>query len=205
MGIPKSELLRDIFLLHWDWDSEPDYDNTDEDAPVANVAGSTEDLVLKMYDRFKKDALSKYNWRSAIRYETITCTVPVTNKDPRYKYSGAVPEDFIKLVGLWQDTSRYIDARNLVSVVDTTIFSHLATVQIGYMANVSETEFDNWLTDYMIAYIASAGATLAGVSNDKRAELISLEQNKLYSCSNIDYEMEQKDSISPSLSQFLIS
>ena len=205
MGIPKSELLRDIFLLHWDWDSEPDYDNTDEDDPVANVAGSTEDLVLKMYDRFKKDALEKYNWRSAIRYETITCTVPVTNKDKRYRYNGSVPEDFIKLVGLWQDEERYIPAIGMASIVDTTVFSHLASITIGYMADISETEYDNWLTDYMIAYIASVGAPLAGVSNDKRAELISLEQNKLYLCSNIDYEMEQKDSISPSLTQFLIS
>ena len=204
MGIAKKELLRDVFLLHWEWDSEPEFSGTD-DEPTADVTGSTEDLVLKMYDRFKKDALSKYNWRSAIRYETITCTEPATNIDKRYKYTGAVPDDFIKLVGLWQDEERHITAIGMANIVGETVFSHLDEITIGYMANVSETDFDNWLTDYMIAYIASAGATLAGVSNDKRAELISLEQNKWFSCSNTDYEMEQKDEVSPSISQFLIS
>lgn len=205
MGISKSEILRDIFLLHWDWDTEPDFDNTDPDNPEAEEEGSTEDLILKMYPRFKQGALEKYNWRSAIRYATITCTEPVTNTDPRYKYTANVPEDFIKLIGLWQDSERYTPVIGRASIVGTTIFSHLEEITIGYIADIVETDFDNWLTDYVIAYIASAGATLAGVSNDKRAELINLEQNKYFQCSNIDYEMENKDTVSPSIQQFLIS
>lgn len=204
MGISKKEILNDIFLLHWDWDAKPDFSGTD-DEPTADIAGSVEALILEMYPRFKEDALSSYNWRSAIGYKTITCTEPVTNTDPRYKYTAPVPDDFIKLVGLWEDEERYRDARNRASVVGETVFSHLEEITIGYMANKIETAFDNWLSTYMIAYIASAGATLAGVSNDKRAELIGLEQNKWFKCSTVDFEMAQKDEISPSLQQFLIS
>lgn len=204
MGISKKDILNDVFLLHWEWDTKPEFGGTD-DNPTSTDEESTEYLLLEMYDRFKKKALSKYNWRSVIRYATITCTEPETNTDPRYKYNGDVPADFIKLVGLWSDEERLIDARTRASVVGSTIFSHLEEITIGYVANVSETEFDTWLSDYMIAFIASEGAALAGVSDNKRAELINLEQNQWFMCSNIDYEMEQKDIVSPTIEQFLIS
>ena len=204
MGLSKYEILRDVFLLHWDWDTEPEI--TDVDGVLtADVTGSTEDLILKMYPRFKKDALAKYNWRSAITYTTLECTEPVTNPDPRYKYTASLPEDFIKLIGLWADEERNNDARGRASTVLTTIYSHLEDITIGYIADKDEEDLDNWVSTYLIAYIAAKGATLAGVSNEKRAELITQEQNEWFTCSNIDYEMEVKDDVSPSINQFLIS
>ena len=204
MGLTKAEILRDVFLLHWEWDTEPEITDV-AGVLTADIAGSTEDIILKMYPRFKKDALAKYNWRSAIKYATLECTEPVTNKDPRYKYTATLPEDFIKLVGLWADKERNNDARGKASTVSTTLYSHLEDITIGYMADIDEEDLDNWVSTYLIAYIASKGATIAGVSNEKRAELISQEQNEWFTCSNIDYEMEVKDEVSPSLSQFLIS
>lgn len=204
MGLTKEEILRDVFLLHWEWDTAPEITEVGG-VLTADVAGSTEDLILQMYPRFKKDALAKYNWRSAIKYETLECTEPVTNTDPRYKYTAELPEDFIKLIGLWADEERNNDARGQASTVLTTLYSHLEDITIGYIADKDEEDLDNWVSTYLIAYIASKGATLAGVSNEKRAELIAQEQNEWFTCSNIDYEMEVKDDVSPSINQFLIS
>lgn len=204
MGLSKREILNDIFELHWEWDTEPEFGGTD-DNPTATDVDSVEYKILQRYDRFKKDALERYDWRSSIRYSTIECSEPVTNNDPRYKYNGDLPDDFIKLTGLWHDAERHMPAINKASAVGTTLHSHLEEITIGYTANVTETELDNWVSTYLIAYIAAYGATLAGVSDEKRAELYTLEQNEWFKCSNIDYEMEAKDQVSPSINQFLIS
>ena len=78
MNEAKKELLTNMFLKYWKYDTLPDFENPTKNSP--------EDLVLKIYDSLKKRALNNYPWKSAIKYVTIDADEAIDPKDGRYRY-----------------------------------------------------------------------------------------------------------------------
>lgn len=200
--LTKRELLKQLMLLYWQYDTEPQFAGT-EDVPTAVVANSPEDLLLKVYDQLKKRALASYDWRSTIRYVSITPTEPEGGTgDTRYKYSASVPTDFLKVVGYWADAERHVPAHNCVDTVGRTMRTNMQSFVLGYVANVKETEFDSWLDDYLMIFIAAEASNIGGVSNDWKNFLMTKAQNDWFDLTNKDYEMAQRDEVSASIHQF---
>lgn len=205
--LTKRELLKQLMLLYWEYDTEPEFNGQDstEANPVASIPNSPEDLLLKVYEQLKRRALASYNWRSTIRYVQITPTEPEGGTgDTRYKYSAPVPNDFIKVVGYWADADRVIPAHNSVDTVGTTMRTNMQSFVLGYVANVAETNFDSWLDDYLMIFIAAEASDIGGVSNDRKNFLMQKAQNDWFDLTNKDYEMAHHDEVSASIHQFQI-
>lgn len=195
MNEAKKKLLKEVFLLYWKWDIMPNLDNPEENTP--------EYFILDLYDSFKENALSKYNWRSAIKYQKITCEEPEISNDKRYKYSATLPEDFLKAVGFWQDEERNNSCHNSVDIVGNEARTNLKEFTLGYInKNIEEDKLDFWVRDFIGITIATEGADIAGVPTDVKNFLISKLEVDLIKLGNLDYEMAHKDEISSSIHQF---
>lgn len=191
----KNELLREMFLKFWQWDVDPQLTN-----PTAN---SPEYFVLSMYDNLKANALSKYPWRSATVYVTLTPTVPLVSSDGRYKYEVAIPENFVLATGFWRDRERLRDAHNSVDIVGKVARTNLPEFTMGYINQATdESNLDPWVCDYIQIYIAAELADIGGQTPERKQYLENLVETMLIKCGNKDYEMAHKDPISSSLTQF---
>lgn len=200
----KKDLLKQLMLLYWEYDTEPEFGGTD-DNPTATVRNSPEDLLLKVYSQLKKRALASYDWRSAIKYTIVTPTAPSGGTgDPRYKYSATVPNDFLKVVGYWADENRQAPAHNAVDTRGRTMRTNLNKFVLEYVADVSETELDPWLIDYLMIFIAAEASDIGGISNDRKNFLLSKAQNDWITLTNKDYDMAHHDEVSSSIHQFEI-
>lgn len=200
----KEQLLSEMCLLYWLYDTKPDFTDTEEKPLLDN---STEKLVLDVYESLKKDVLARYPWRSAIRYVDVKAEIAETPNDPRFKYTAKVPENFVKENGFWYDSNRTNLAKNQMEVVGKEIRSNLESFTMGYVANVSEEELDPWVIRYLEAYIAYKAADIGGLSTDRINALSVISENEFWVQSNIDYKMTQNkgEEIQDSLNQFVIS
>ena len=200
----KKDLLKQLMLLYWEYDTEPVFTGTD-DNPTASVTNSPEDLLLKVYGQLKKRALASYDWRSATKYIIITPTEPSGGTgDPRYKYSATVPNDFLKVVGYWADENRMTPAHNAVDTRGRTMRTNLSKFVLEYVADVSEKDLDPWLIDYLMIFIAAEASDIGGISNDRKNFLLSKAQNDWITLTNKDYDMAHHDEVSSSIHQFEI-
>lgn len=200
----KKDLLKQLMLLYWEYDTEPEFTGTD-DAPTAAVTNSPEDLLLKVYGQLKKRALASYDWRSATKYTIVTPTEPVDGTgDPRYKYSASVPADFLKVVGYWADENRQVPAHNCVDTRGTTMRTNLNKFVLEYVADVSEKNLDPWVIDYLMIFIAAEASDIGGISNDRKNFLLTKAQNDWITLTNKDYDMAHHDEVSSSIHQFEI-
>jgi len=200
----KKDLLKQLMLLYWEYDTEPQFAGTD-DEPTAVVTNSPEDLLLKVYDQLKKRALASYDWRSATKYATVTPTEPSGGTgDPRYKYSATVPDDFLKVVGYWADTNRQAPAHNCVDTRGTIMRTNLKQFVLEYVADVSEKNLDPWVIDYLMIFIAAEASDIGGISNDRKNFLMAKAQGDWITLTNKDYDMAHHDEVSSSIHQFEI-
>lgn len=195
MNEAKKELLTNMFLKYWKYDTLPDFDNI--------IKNSPEDLVLKIYDSLKKRALNNYPWKSAIKYITIDTDEAIDPKDGRYRYEACVPCNFLSAVGFWQDSERRLDAHNSVSIVGRSIRTNLKQFTMAYIdGSIPETELDPWVLEYMEVFIAAEAADLGGIGADQKNFLIQKAQLDLNIFGNKDFEMDTHDEISSSIHQF---
>ena len=94
----KNDILTNICLLYWLYDEVPDLSTTNTDDTIKRL--------LQVYDSLKSDALSKYPWRSAIKYIELTTETPIESTDGRYTYVVDLPTDFLKEEGFWENWER---------------------------------------------------------------------------------------------------
>lgn len=191
----KKKVLDKIFMIYWKWDTLPDYENTIEDSP--------EYLLLEMYDDLKAEALSQYNFRSTIKYVSLTGTEPDTNDDKRYKYRANVPEDYLKAVGFWDNEERTCPIHNSIDIQNFIAKSNQEKFTMAYVSKTaSEDILDQWVLDFMAIYIAYKAADIGGCSNETKQYLMQEAMLQRNLCANRDMEMAHQDDMS-SLNQFL--
>ncbi len=191
----KKKVLNDIFMLYWKWDTQPDFDNVEENSP--------EYLLLQMYDSLKADCLSQYNFRSTIKYVELTGEEPTTNDDPRYKYRANVPEDFLKAVGFWADKERHQPIMNSVDIQNFKAKTNYPKVIMAYTSkSVDESVLDNWVLEYMAIYMANKASDIGGCSDSQKQYLEQKAMIERNLCGNRDLEMAHQDRMT-SLNQFL--
>lgn len=195
MNEAKKELLTNLFLKYWKYDTLPDFENITTNSP--------EDLVLKIYDSLKKRALNNYPWKSAIKYVTIDTDESIDPKDGRYRYEACVPCNFLSAVGFWVDPERRNNAHNSVSIVGRSIRTNLKQFTMAYIdGSVSEEDLDPWVREYLEVFIAAEAADLGGVGADQKNFLIQKADIDLTILGNKDFEMDVHDEVSSSIHQF---
>lgn len=201
----KQELLSEMCLLYWEYDTKPDFsDNVIKSMPE----NSPEKLLLTVYDSLKKEVLASYPWRCAIKYVDIVPTEPLENKDTRYKYSAPVPEDFLKEDGFWCDSERRMIAKNAVEIVGREARTNLDKFTMSYIsADIDENNMDPWLISYLKVYVAYKAADIGGLSADRINYLATIVNNEFWTQSNIDYKMatNRGEELNDTLNQFVIS
>lgn len=189
------DLMRQMFLKYWQWNVEPEIDNPPADSP--------EYFVTSMYENLKADALSKYPWRSATVYVTLTPQIPETSQDGRYKYQVTLPANFVLATGFWEDAERLRPRHNSVDIVGNVARTNLQKFTMGYInKEVDESILDPWVCDYIEAYIASELSDIGGQTPDRKAWLAQNLDNLLIKCGNRDYEMSHRDEVSETIHQF---
>lgn len=202
MDATKAKLLADMCVLYWEYDTKPDF--TDE-----NLAdNSPEKLVLGVYESLKQEVLQSYPWRSAIKYTTLTTSVPNPIPDKKYGRSVAVPTDFLKEDGFWYDETRHMAITQGIEVVGKTVRTNLESFTMGYISkDTLESNMDTWLISYLQVYIAAKAADIGGLSADRKNLLLQQADNDFWNYSNTDWKMAHKDndSLNDSINQFVIS
>lgn len=187
----KTEILNELFIKSWEWDTVPNFDEPEEN--------SIEAMVLTLYDHEKEVMLASYPWRRAIKYVTVEC-VPST-LDGRYEYQALLPEDFIKEYGFWADNKRGIKLFDGCTVTGNLLLSKRSKLTLGYIADVPEEDFDIWTSEYFVAFLAAELARVGGQSIDREKALKEDEAIAFVRAKNRDYEMTEKE-VNPSLHQF---
>lgn len=191
----KKELLNQIFLLYWKWDTKPDWDNIQENSP--------EDLLLEVYEGLKQGALSKYPWRCLKKYSTQQGEENPDAIDKKFKYESTLPEDFLFSTGYWIDSKRLTGMQNGVQIVGKKAKSNTKTFLMEYISkNVDESEMDPWLIDYIALYVAMEASDIGGCSAETKNFLIQKEAIEFVKFCNKDYEMDHKEEVSSSIHQF---
>ena len=192
----KNELLKEMLLEYWQWDVEPDFDNV--------LPNSPEYFILQMYDNKKNIALSRYPWRSAIKYVDIVGEIPTTYADRRYKYENTIPENFVMAVGFWRDKERRLDAHNDVDIVGRKARTNMREYTMGYIdKDIPEEDLDPWVCEYLKIFLATELSDIGGISPDRKNFLLQKEAQDLIVYGNKDYEMSQRDPVSSSIYQYL--
>ena len=191
----KKEILNNIFLLYWKWDTKPDWDNIQENSP--------EDLLLAVYDDLKKGALTKYPWRCLRKYSLQNGKENSEAIDKKYKYESTLPEDFLFATGFWEDVERRHGIQNEVEFVGMTAKTNYKTFIMEYIScEVEEANMDRWLREYLSLYIAMEASDIGGCNAETKNYLIQKESLEFVNTCNKDYEMDHKDEVSPSIHQF---
>lgn len=191
----KVQILNKIFMIYWEWDTLPELENPEDNSP--------EYLLLQLYDDLKAEALSQYNFRSSIKYVNLECEEPDTNDDERYKYRAAVPEDFLKATGFWEDATRSCPIHNSVDIHNFIAKTNCPTFTMAYVSKtIEEDKLDQWVIDYLSIYIASKASDIGGCSAEKKQYLMQEAILQRNLCANRDMEMAHQDDMA-SLNQFL--
>lgn len=193
----KNDILTNIFLIYWLYDVVPDLKTTSTDDTVKRV--------LKVYDSFKSAALSKYPWRSAIKYKEITTSTPTTSTDGRYLYTATLPDDFLKEEGFWQDWARTLSCPQAIEIVGKTAKTNLTKFTLAYISSdIAEEDLDNWVCDWLEIYIAAEGAKLAAMPDDQVISLANKRELDFVELSNKDWRnAHHEDDNQNTLGQFL--
>lgn len=195
MNSGKIKVLKNVFMLYWKWDTMPELEDPAENSP--------EYLLLELYDDLKAKAFSNYPFRSTIKYTEITCTEPETNDDPRYKYRGATPEDFLKSFGFWLDRERFRSIHNDLEVTGNEIKSPYEKITLGYISkSIDEDKLDQWVLDYLAVFIASEASDIGGCSDQTKQYLMQLEIITRAKCGKKDFDMSHHDPYSKSKFMF---
>lgn len=187
-------IFQSVLLKYWEYDIAPDFTNIADNDVL--------DLLNKEYPKIKKKVIGSYPWRSCIKYTKIKATIPAVNDDGRYKYRATVPNDFIKEHGYWSDEKRAMPLLRTNTVQGRTLKTNHEYVVMGYIADTSESEMDYWLVDYLEIAVAAELSDIGGVSADQKNFLLQKMQYEEAIARNKDYEMTQKDEISPTVHQF---
>ena len=201
MDATKAKLLAEMCVLYWEYDTKPDFTGTLQ-------ANSPEQLVLDVYDSLKQEVLESYPWRSAIKYVTLTTSVPNPSTDGKYSRSVAVPTDFLKEDGFWYDENRNTTITDGIEVVGKTIKTNLEKFTMSYVSkDTLESNMDSWLISYLQVYIAAKAADIGGLSADRKSLLLQQADNDFWNYSNTDWKMSHKDNdaLTDSINQFVIS
>lgn len=198
----KKQLLEDMCVLYWEYDVKPDFSDTDNFEP-----NSPEALLLGVYDSLKNEVIASYPWRSAIKYITIKPEMPQNSTDGKYKYQASVPDDFLKEEGFWYDSERWRPAKKQVDIIGRTAKTNLQEFTMSYQAkDIPEDELDSWVIEHLKVYIAAKAADIAGLSLDRKNNLLQLSELSFQTNSNIDYKMstQMDEEINQTLNQFVI-
>jgi hypothetical protein len=193
----KKDILTNICLLYWLYDEVPDLSATSTDDTVKRL--------LKVYDSLKSDALSKYPWRSAIKYVELTPTEPTTSADGRYTYTVDLPTDFLKEEGFWENWDRTTPCPQSVEIVGRTAKTNLTKFTLGYISSdIQEENLDSWVCKWLEIYIASEASRLAGVPVDQINYLMQKQEIDFMKLSNTDWRnAHHDDDNTATLGQFL--
>ena len=201
MDATKAKLLAEMCVLYWEYDTKPDFTGTLQ-------ANSPEQLVLDVYDSLKQEVLESYPWRSAIKYVTLTTSVPNPSTDGKYSRAVAVPTDFLKEDVFWYDENRNTTITDGIEVVGKTIKTNLEKFTMSYVSkDTLESNMDSWLISYLQIYIAAKAADIGGLSADRKSLLLQQADNDFWNYSNTDWKMSHKDNdaLTDSINQFVIS
>lgn len=187
-------IFKSILLKYWEYDVAPDFNNIADNDVL--------DLLNQEYPKVKKKVLGSYPWRSCIKYVTVKATVPEINDDGRYKYRAQVPENFIKEHGYWADSSRSLPLLHENTVQGRTLKTNRESLTMGYIADTAESEMDYWVVEYLEIAVAAELADIGGISADRQNFLLQKMPYEEALARNKDFEMTQKDEISPTVHQF---
>ena len=152
--------------------------------------------------------MESYPWRSAIKYVTLTTSVPNPSTDGKYSRAVSVPTDFLKEDGFWYDENRNTPITDGIEVVGKTIKTNLETFTMSYISkDTLESNMDSWLISYLQIYIAAKAADIGGLSADRKSLLLQQADNDFWNYSNTDWKMSHKDNdaLTDSINQFVIS
>ena len=188
------EIFQSVLLKYWEYDVAPDFTNISDNDVL--------DLLNKEYPKIKKKVFGSYPWRSCIKYDVINAEEPEVNDDGRYKYRATVPSGFIKEYGYWSDAQRSNKLLYTNTVQGRTLKTNHKSLVMGYIADTQESEMDYWLIEYLEIAVAAELADIGGVSADQKNFLLQKMQYEEALARNKDYEMTQKDEISPTVHQF---
>jgi len=201
MDTAKAKLLADMCVLYWEYDTKPDFTGTLE-------PNSPEQLVLNVYDTLKQEVLQSYPWRSAIKYVTLTTSEPLTNTDPKYSRTAALPSDFLKEDAFWYDEKRNTTITEGIDIIGKTAKTNLERFTMSYISkDTLESNMDPWLISYLQIYIAAKAADIGGLSAERKSLLLQQADADFWNYSNTDWKMSHKenDALTESINQFVIS